>query len=279
MSEVLVVVGIGGMGEAIARRLGSGREVLLADFNQAAIERVSTTLTGDGYKVTGHQVDVSSHASVTELAQAAAALGEVRILAHTAGLSPVQASPQAILSVDLAGAAFVVEEFGKVIAPGGAGLVIASMAGAMAIGQLPGEAEVALAETPSDELLSLPFIVNGPASQDPNAAYVFAKRANQLRIQAAAHSWGARGARINTISPGIISTPMALRELDGEGGEYQRGLINGSALQRLGTAGDIASAAAFLLGPDAAFVTGTDLLVDGGTIAAIRSGLIALPQL
>jgi NAD(P)-dependent dehydrogenase (short-subunit alcohol dehydrogenase family) len=272
MTEVLTVIGVGGMGEAIARRLGSGRKVLLADFAESTLERVAGALTGDGYQVHTQLVDVSQRKSVAELAAVAAELGPVTTLAHTAGLSPTQASAEAILGVDLAGVAFVLDEFEKVIAPGGAGVIIASMAGSMAIGHLPAEAETALATTPSDELLTLPVVQSPEVSSYPGAAYAISKRANQLRVQAASRAWGARGARVNSISPGVISTPMGQQELASESGAAMQAMIDGSGTKRIGTPADIAAAAAFLLSPDASFITGTDLLVDGGVVAATRSG-------
>ena len=271
MSAVLVVVGVGGMGEAIARRIGAGKTVLLADFNQALLERVASGLAADGYSVETRTVDVSSRQSVAALADAAAALGPVVQVVHTAGLSPVQAPKEAILRVDLAGVAHSVEEFGRVIAAGGAGVVIASMAGHNAGDALPPEVQAALVRTPTDDLLGLPFLAPG-ALPNAGAAYAIAKRANQLRMYSASQLWGERGARINTISPGVISTPMGQAELAGESGGTMRGMIQASGTHRIGTPADIAAAAAFLLGPDATFVTGTDLLVDGGVTAAIRVG-------
>ncbi len=275
-NEVLAVIGVGGMGEAIARRLGSGRQVVLADLNEQLLDRVAAGMRGDGYAVTAQKVDVSSHESVAALARAAAALGPVTQIAHTAGLSPVQATTEAILKVDLAGVAYSLEEFGKVVAPGGAGVMIASMAGNMAAGQFPPQMEGALALTPADELLSLPFLA-AQAIPNPGAAYGIAKRANQLRVQAASLTWGERGARVNSVSPGIISTPMGQQELAGASGDYMRTMIAGSATKRLGTPMDIADAVAFLLGGESTFITGTDLLVDGGVVAAIRSGAMKIP--
>ena len=275
--DVVVVVGVGGMGEAIARRQGPGRHVVLADFNGETLERVSTALRGDGYEVTARQVDVADHGSVAALADASAALGPVTQVAHTAGLSPVQASVEAILRVDLAGVAYSLAEFGRVVAPGGAGVVIASMAGTMAVGRFPAEMEAALALTPAEELLALPFLQPG-AVPDPGAAYGIAKRGNQVRVHAASLAWGARGARVNTVSPGIISTPMGQEELAGQSGAMMRAMVEASATRRLGTPADIAAAVAFLLGPESSFVTGTDLLVDGGVVAALRSGALTLPS-
>lgn len=274
--DVVVVIGVGGMGEAIARRQGPGRRLVLADFNTDVLERVAGTLRGDGFDVTAQQVDVADRGSLGALADAAASLGPVTQVAHTAGLSPVQASVNAILRVDLVGVAFSLEVFGGVVAEGGTGVVIASMAGTMSMGRFPVEMEAALALTPADQLLGLPFLQAG-AVPDPGAAYGIAKRANQVRVQAASLAWGARGARINSISPGVISTPMGQQELGGASGATMRAMVEGSATRRLGTPSDIAAAAAFLLGPESAFVTGTDLLVDGGVVAALRSGAIHLP--
>ncbi|MET0885207.1 MAG: SDR family oxidoreductase [Mycetocola sp.] len=275
--NVVVVVGVGGMGEAIARDLGPGSLVLLADFSQAALDRVLTALQADGIEVTGHLVDVSSHESVAELARDAAALGPITKVAWTAGLSPTQAPVSAILGVDLAGVAFGLEEFGKVIADGGAGVVIASMAGTITAEQLPAGVAQALQFAPSDELLALPFLV-GNAVPDPGAAYGIAKRGNQLRVRSASLSWGARGARINSISPGVIATPMGEEELAGESGAMMRAMISASGTGRIGTPNDILNAARFLLSEEASFVTGTDLLVDGGVVAAVLSGAMQIPS-
>ncbi|WP_067415435.1 SDR family oxidoreductase [Streptomyces sampsonii] len=267
--NVVVVIGVGGMGEAIARRQGPGNRLLLADFDEATLAAVAERLRGEGHEVVTQAVDVSSASSVTALAEAAAGLGPVTQVVHTAGLSPVQASPAAVLRVDLLGTALVVEEFGHVVAPGGAGVVIASMAGHMLRTPLTAEQESALAHTPAGELLRLPFA-------DPEAlgqgAYGLAKYGNRLRVQAASAAWGARGARINSVSPGVIATPMGQQELDGVSGRTMRAMVAASGTGRLGTPEDIAEAAAFLLGPGASFITGNDLLVDGGVVAALRSG-------
>ncbi|WP_416979914.1 SDR family oxidoreductase [Streptomyces sp. T028] len=271
-ANVVVVIGVGGMGQAIARRQGTGNKVLLADFNEETLAVAADLLSGQGHDIITQTVDVSSRSSVAALADMAAQLGSVAQLVHTAGLSPVQAPAAAVLKVDLLGTALVLEVFERVIAPGGSGLVISSMAGYMLPAPLSAEQEHALAHTPADDLLDLPFTDPEVAGQ---GAYGLAKYGNRLRVQAASAPWGERGARINSISPGVIATPMGQQELDGENGQMMRALIAASGSGRLGTPDDIAEAAAFLLGPGATFITGNDLLVDGGVVAAIRAGRLA----
>jgi NAD(P)-dependent dehydrogenase (short-subunit alcohol dehydrogenase family) len=270
MTDVLVVIGVGGMGQAIARRQGSGLATVIADFDESTLQATAGSLEAEGYNVSAHVVDVSSRQSVNNLARAAAALGDVKAVVHTAGLSPTQAPASAILAVDLVGVALVLEEFGRVIAPGGAGVVIASMAGHLM--PLTTEQETALARTSADELLDLPFV---DPSAHPGFAYGIAKHANRIQVGAASIRWGLRGARINSISPGIISTAMGRQELASTSGDMIQSMVESSAAKRLGTAGDIAAAVAFLLGPESAFISGTDLLVDGGVVAAMRHAALA----
>lgn len=267
VDDVLVIIGAGGMGLAVVRRIGAGRAVVLADVNETQLRAAAEGLTDDGHNVVTRPVDVTSRGSVAELASFAASCGRVTGLVHTAGLSPEQASAEAVLAVDLLGVALTLDEFGNVIEPGGSGVVIASMA-AYFQPPLERDVEVQLATAPADDLLSLPACAITTSQQ----AYPFAKRANQLRVAAAAAAWGRRGARINSISPGVISTAMGRRELSGDSGQIMRAMIDASASGRIGTPDDIAAAVEFLLGSSAAFITGADLLVDGGVIAAFRTG-------
>ncbi|CCH87459.1 Short chain dehydrogenase [Modestobacter italicus] len=269
-TAVQVVIGAGSIGQAIARRTGAGKHLLLADFSETNLQDARTALEDAGHTVTTQRVDVSDAASVRALAQAAAGLGDVVQVISTAGVSPVQAPAEAVLAVDLYGTAVVLEEFGKVIAPGGASVHISSMAGHMPA-PLDPETAHALAFTPVEELLALPALAPD-AVPNSGAAYAIAKQANHLRVQAAAVTWGDRGARVNCLSPGIILTPLARDEMSGPGAEGYREMIEVSAAGRVGTADEVATAAAFLLGPDAGFITGTDLLIDGGVIAALRAG-------
>jgi NAD(P)-dependent dehydrogenase (short-subunit alcohol dehydrogenase family) len=273
--EVVVVIGAGGIGMAIARRQSFGKHILLADFNEKLLESAAKELELASYKVSTLKVDVSSRASVRALADAAAALGSVVNVVNTAGVSPNMAPPDRVLAVDLYGSAVVFEEFERVIAPGGAGLIVSSMAGHMLAG-LPAEQEHDLAFAPADELLAKPFL--GPdAVPNSMVAYIVSKRANHLRVQASAISWGKRGARVNSISPGIIATPLAQHELNSPIGDIYRAMIDASPAKRMASPDEIAVAASYLLGPDAGFVTGSDLLIDGGVIAAMRAGLLPNP--
>jgi len=265
-SPVLVVTGAGGMGLAVARRVGSGTTIVLADLHDDVLAPAVASLNDDGFVAVGVATDVSSKPSVAALAEAAAARGPITAVVHTAGLSPVQASTEAVLHVDLLGTALVLDAFGAVIAPGGAGVFIASMAALMS--PIDRELEVKLATTPTDELLDLPELAPD-ALGHPAIAYVMSKRANQLRVRSASRTWGARGARVNSISPGVIATAMGNAELAGESGETMRAMVAGSGTGRLGTADDIAAATAFLLSRDASFITGTDLLVDGGVVGSL----------
>ncbi|HUB57052.1 MAG TPA: SDR family oxidoreductase, partial [Mycobacterium sp.] len=270
--NVLAIIGVGGMGLSIARRVGAGRTIVLADVNVAGLQSAADALGNDGHRVLTREVDVTSRASVAAVAEMADAAGRVTAVVHTAGLSPEQASAEAVLAVDLLGVALMIDEFGRVIEPGGAAVVIASMAGHLQPALDPAVAQQ-LATAPTDELLGLEACSK---ITDSRIAYPFAKRANQIRVAAAAVSWGERGARINSISPGVISTAMGRLELSSESGAIMRAMVDNCGLRRLGTPEDIAAATEFLLGPSASFITGTDLLVDGGVIGAIQSGTVDL---
>lgn len=273
--DVVVVIGAGGIGMAIARRQGFGRTVLLADFNEQLLEAAAQDLRNASYTVEARKVDVASRESVRALADTAAELGNVLQVVNTAGLSPNMAPPDRVLAVDLYGSAVVFEEFRRVIAPGGAGLVISSMAGHM-LPPLSDKQNRALAFTPADELLNLPFL-SGDALPDSMVAYIMAKRANHLRVQAEAIAWGEKGARVNSMSPGIIMTPLAQHELNSPIGDGYRAMVAASPAKRMAPPEEIAVAASFLLGSDAGFVTGSDLLIDGGVIAAMFADKLPVP--
>jgi len=267
--QVVALLGAGSMGTAIVRRIGAGKKILLGDISEQSLERVGEDFRRCGYAVDTLMVNALQKESVEAFARRAAELGPVMYFIDTAGASPNQAKPEHIVDLDMVGTGYAVDAFGEVMAEGGAGLVISSQAAYMY--PIPNDIEVQLVRTPTEELKSVPFIKD-VAMQNSGLAYMIAKRMNHLQAQrAAATSWRNRRARINTISPGIIVTPLAYDEFNANGEGYQR-MIDASAAQRVGTSDEIAEAAAFLLGEHAKFITGTDLLIDGGVIASIRTG-------
>jgi len=273
LTNVIVVIGAGSIGQPIARRVSAGKHVLLADLRQENAEAAAKTLSEAGFNVTTAKVDVSSRASVQALVAKAASLGEVSGVIHAAGVSPSQASPETILKVDLYGTALVLEEFGKVIARGGAGVVIASQSGHR-LPPLSSGQNALLATTPVEELLALPMLQPDQV-KDSLHAYQLSKRGNSLRVMAEAVRWGKRGARVNTISPGIIITPLAKDELAGRRGAGYRRMIDLSAAGRAGTPDEVGTVGALLMGPEGAFITGSDFLMDGGVTAAYWFGELA----
>ena len=273
MSEVVVVIGAGSIGQAIARRVSTGKHVILADLREENAVKAAGALSDAGFDVSVASVDSSSRESVHALVDVVASHGSPWGLIHTAGVSPTQASPAAILKVDLYGTAVVLEEFGKVIARGGSGVVISSQSGHR-LPALPPEQNEALAKTPTKDLLALPFLQLDQV-KDSLHAYQIAKRGNSLRVMAEAVRWGERGARLNTISPGIIMTPLAKDELNGPRGAGYRRMIEGSVAKRAGTPDEVAAVAALLMGPDGGFISGSDFLMDGGVTAAYWYGGIA----
>jgi len=275
MTQVIVVIGAGSIGQAIARRVSAGKHVLLADLKAGNAEAAAKTLDDAGFSVSTATVDVSSRGSVRALVAAAQALGGVHGVIHAAGVSPSQASAETILKVDLYGTALVLELFGEAIARGGSAVVISSQSGHR-LGALSAEQNAALATTPADSLLDLPFLQPG-AVTDPLHAYQLSKRGNVLRVMAEAVRWGARGARVNSISPGIIMTPLANDELKGPRGEGYRRMISLSAAGRAGTPDEVGTIGALLMGAEGAFITGSDFLMDGGVTAAFWFGALA-PQ-
>jgi NAD(P)-dependent dehydrogenase (short-subunit alcohol dehydrogenase family) len=270
MKDVIVLVGAGQIGQAIARRVSIGKHLILADRNESNAQAAADVLSNAGYDVTTVIVDVSSRPTVQALVAQAKKLGDVSGLIHAAGVSPSQAPPQAVLHVDLYGTAVVLEEFGSVIARGGSGVVISSQSGHR-LPALSEEKNRALALTPAEELLKLPFLQLDQI-KDSLDAYQLSKRANSLRVMAESVRWGKRGARINTISPGIVMTPLAKDELNGPRGAGYRRMIEGSVAKRAATPDEVGAVGALLMGPDGGFITGSDFLMDGGVTASYWYG-------
>jgi len=273
MSQVIVVIGAGLIGQAIARRVSSGKRVLLGDVRQANADTAAKVLADAGFEASAAIVDVSSRESVHALVETATGIGEVTGVIHAAGVSASQASIEQILHVDLYGTALVLEEFGRVIAAGGSAVVISSQSGHR-LPALTLEQDTALATTPTDELLALPMLQPGQL-RDGLHAYQVSKRANVLRVQSEAVRWGERGARVNAISPGIIITPLARDELNGANGAGYRRMIELAPAGRAGTPDEVATVGELLMSEQGAFITGSDILIDGGGTASFFYGPLA----
>ena len=269
---VIALLGAGSMGTAIVRRIAAGRKILLGDISGKNLEKASHDFQYSGYDVETMIVDALDKASVEAFAEKAASLGPVMTFIDTAGASPHQTNPAHILNLDMVGTGYAIDAFGRVMAPGGAGLIISSQTGYML--PIPNDVELEILRTPTEKLMEVPFIAEHATRS--GTAYMIAKRVNHLQAQkAAATTWKARRARINTISPGIIVTPLAYDEFKAAGDNYQQ-MIDASAAMRTASSDEIAEAGAFLLGEHATFITGTDLLIDGGVIASIRTGMYKL---
>ena len=273
MKDVIVVIGSGSIAQAIARRVSTGKHILLADIKPEIAEAVEYTLSRAGFEVSTTVVDVSSRRSVQDLVKKACAIGEVKGVIHTAGLSPSQAKAQDILKVDLYGTAVLFEEFGQVIAPGGSAVVIGSQSSHRLDTDAFTQAQAdELATLPPEALLELPLVKE---INDSLYAYQVSKRGKALRVMAEAGKWGKRGARINCISAGIVYTPLAYDELtSAERGAFYQNMLAKSPAGRGGTPDEIGALAAFLFGPDGTYISGSDILIDGGATASYKYGEI-----
>ena len=271
--EVIALLGAGSMGTAIVKRIGAGKLIFLGDISEDNLESRAKELRYEGYIVETQVVDAMDKSSVEAFAKRASELGTLKHFINTAGASPNQASPEHIINLDLVATSETIDVFADYIAEGGSGLIISSQTGYMM--NIPPKVENEIAMAPTDELKDIDFIKND-AMVNSGVAYVVAKRANHLRVRtAAATTWGDKRARINTISPGIIVTPLAYDEFEAAGDAYQE-MIYSSPARRVGTHEEIARAAEILLSDSSSFITGIDLLIDGGVIAAINSGKYSL---
>ncbi len=268
MKEVAVLIGSGSIGQAIIRRVGAGKHVVLGDLKIEAADAAAEILENAGFETSTIAVDISSRESILNLVEHAKKFGAIKNLICAAGVSPSQAPVAAILKVDLYGTAVLLEEFGKIISDGGSGIIISSQSGHR-LGALTEEQNFQLATSPTEELLNLPFIKE---ITDTLKAYQYSKRCNVLRVMAEATKWGKRGATINSISPGIIITPLANDELKGPRGEGYRNMLKASPAGRAGTPDEVGDLAEFLMSSRGRFISGADFLIDGGTTASYWFG-------
>ena len=261
-------MGAGSIGLAIARRVSAGKHLLIADYNEENARKAAKTLEDAGFEVSTTKCDLGSKADILALVKMATELGDVVNLINAAGVSPSQAPVSHILQVDMYGTSVLLEEFGKVIAEGGSGVIISSQSGHR-LGAIPQEQSDALAMTPVEELLNLPFV---KSIDDTLKAYQYSKRCNVLRVAFEACRWAKRGATINSISPGIIMTPLANDELKGPRGEGYRNMIKGMPARRAGTPDEVGDLAEFLMSSRGRFISGADFLIDGGCTASYWYG-------
>lgn len=270
MSETMIVTGAGQISQAIARRMGSGMKIIMGDGNLANAKAIAKTMNDAGFDVEPFEMDLSDRSSIRALIARAQELGTVKMLVNGAGVSPSQAAIEDILKVDLYGTAVLLEEVGRVIAPGGVGITVSSQSGHRMPALTP-EQDEQLATTPTDKLLDLDLL-QPDAIRDTLHAYQLAKRCNVKRVMAQAVVWGQRGARINSVSPGIIVTPLAIDEFNGPRGGFYKNMFAKCPAGRPGTADEVADVAELLMGRKGAFITGSDFLVDGGATASYFYG-------
>lgn len=268
--EVMIVTGAGQISMAIARRMGYGKKIVMGDKNMENAKTISEIMNNAGFDVEPVEMDLSSRESIKNLIAKAQEYGEIKMLVNGAGVSPSQAPIEAILKVDLYGTAVLLEEVGKVIAKGGVGVTISSQSGKR-MPQLSAHEDELLACTPTEELLDLE-ILQPENIKDTLHAYQMAKRCNEKRVMAESVKWGSRGARINSISPGIIVTPLAIDEFNGPRGDFYKNMFAKCPADRPGTADEVANVAELLMSDKGAFITGTDFMCDGGATASYYYG-------
>ena len=268
--DVMILTGAGQIGMAIARRMGYGKKIIIGDKKPENARAAANLLKEAGFDTVPLEMDLSSRVSIQNLITEAQSYGAITMLVNAAGVSPSQASIETILKVDLYGTAVLLEEVGNVIAPGGTGVTISSQSGHR-MPQLTAQADEHLACTPTEELLSLPLLQPSQI-KDTLHAYQMAKRCNEKRVMAEAVKWGKKGARINSISPGIIVTPLAIDEFNGPRGDFYKDMFARCPAGRPGTADEVANVAELLLSDRGAFITGSDFLIDGGATASYFYG-------
>lgn len=268
--DVMILVGAGQIGMAIARRMGYGKKIVIGDKKIENANHIAKTMSGAGYDVYAMEMDLSSRESILNLIAKAKEYGDITMLVNAAGVSPSQTSIKTILKVDLYGTAVLLEEVGKVIAKGGVGVTISSQSG-WRMPQLTAEEDLLLATTPTEDLLSLE-ILNPKNIKDTLHAYQMAKRCNEKRVMAEAVKWGERGARLNDIAPGIIVTPLAIDEFNGPRGDFYKNMFAKCPAGRPGTADEVANVAELLMSDKGAFITGSTFLIDGGATSSYYYG-------
>lgn len=270
MKNVMIVAGAGQISMAIARRMGYGMKILMGDKNFDNARSVSQIMNEAGYDVEPFEMDLSDRLSIQSFLSKAMEYGDITMMVNGAGVSPSQASIETILKVDLYGTAIFLEEVGKVIKEGGVGVTISSQSGHR-MNALSPEIDEQLAMTPTEELLRLE-VLQPENIKDTLHAYQMAKRCNEKRVMSESVKWGQKGARINSISPGIVVTPLAIDEFNGPRGDFYKNMFAKCPAGRPATADEVANVAELLMSHKGAFITGSDFLIDGGATASYFYG-------
>jgi NAD(P)-dependent dehydrogenase (short-subunit alcohol dehydrogenase family) len=272
MTTVGIATGAGrGMGLECARRLVDIVDtVLLVDRDEAAVAAVADEMSasGAGATVEPFAVDVTDRDGLDRLAGRTAELGSLRAVAHAAGISPTMADWRRIFAVDLVGTALLAEVLRPLATAGTAMVCFASMAPLLGIAEPHPKADAALDEPLDERLFERIHDALGPAVEDPGLAYAWAKRGVQRFVQQEAVRLGPVGARISSVSPGVIDTPQGRQEAESH--PFMEVLVQRTPLGREGRPEELAAVVAFLLSDEASFLTGVDVLVDGGVCAALR---------
>ncbi len=268
--DVMLVTGAGQISMAIARRMGHGKKIVMADKNIENAKAIAKTMTEAGFDVESFEADISSRKSIKALIDFALTFGDIKMFVNGAGVSPSQASINTILKVDLYGTAVLLEEVGKVIASGGVGVIISSQSG-WRMKQLTSGEDYQLATEDTEKLLDLDLLQEKNIENTLHA-YQLAKRANEKRVMAQSVVWGERGARLNAIAPGIIVTPLAIDEFNGIRGNFYKNMFAKCPAHRPGTADEVANVAELLMSDKGAFITGSTFLIDGGATSSYYYG-------
>lgn len=276
MKDVMIVTGAGQISMAIARRMGYGKKIIMADINIDNAHEIARIMNEAGFDVVAVEMDLSSRESILKMIAEAKKYGPITMLVNGAGVSPSQAPIETILNVDLYGTAILLEEVGKVIASGGVGVTISSQSG-FRMKQLTPKEDEQLACIPTEELLNIDLL-KVENIKDTLHAYQLAKRCNEKRVMAESVKWGEKNARINAIAPGIVVTPLAIDEFNGPRGDFYKNMFASCPARRPGTADEIANVAELLMSDKGAFITGSTFLIDGGATASYYYGPLKLKQ-